>query len=194
MTEPLPTAPANPTTDPVRARIDAWIEEAVIGLRLCPFATAPWRAGQVRVHVSAATNADDAARDALEEAFALIEADEEKIATTLVVVPGGLDDFEEFLDAVASVDHILDKAGGRGLLQVASFHPRFRFEGVDEADLGNWTNRAPYPIFHLLREAHVTAAIDQHPDTEKIPDDNVARLEAMGRAAVLALWGRFAAP
>ncbi len=171
--------------------VHAWIEEAVIGLRLCPFATVPWRAGQVRIAMSEARSAEDATRDALEEAFTLLEADEAAIATTLVVVPHALGDFEEFLDAAATVEHILDEAGARGVIQVATFHPEFQFDGAEPDDLGNWTNRAPYPILHLLREAHITAAVDQHPDTERIPDDNVKRLEAMGRASVLALWGGF---
>jgi len=180
------------TPDPApTARVTRWIEEAVIGLRLCPFATSPWRAGQVRVALSEARSAEDAVKDALDEAFALLEAEPEAVATTLVVFPDALDDFEAFLDAAATVEHILEQAGARGVLQVATFHPRFRFEDTAPDDLGNWTNRAPFPIMHLLREAQLSEAIDAFPDTATIPEDNVRRLEAMGRAAVTALWGRF---
>lgn len=172
--------------------IDKWVEDAVIGLRLCPFAAAPWRSGLVRVTISDVTTSEEATRVALEEAWTLLEHDEAVIATTLVVFPHALADFDgEFLDAAATVEHVLDEAGARGVLQVATFHPDFRFEDTSPDDLGNWTNRAPFPILHLLREAHVTDAVDNHPDTERIPEDNIARLEEMGRASVEALWGRF---
>lgn len=174
-----------------RARIETWIEEAVIGLRLCPFATAPWRAGQVRIVMSSATSADDAIRDTLDAAFELLESDAAVVATTLVVLPAALPDFEAFLDAAASVEHILERAGARGVLQVATFHPRFCFEDAAPDDLGNWTNRAPFPVMHLLREEQLSEAIDAFPDTASIPEDNVERLEAMGREAVRALWGRW---
>jgi len=183
-----------PDAKDVRAAIDRWVEEAVIGLRLCPFAAAPWRAGLVRVTVSEVTDIDDATKVTLEEAWTMLEHDESVIATTLVVFARALADFDELLDAAATVEHVLDQAGARGVLQVATFHPDFQFEDAAPDDLGNWTNRAPFPILHLLREAHVSDAVDNHPDTEKIPDDNIARLEVMGRASVVALWGRFKAP
>ncbi|MCC6622817.1 MAG: DUF1415 domain-containing protein [Deltaproteobacteria bacterium] len=183
-----PTTDA-PTADP-HGRLVRWIEEAVIGLSLCPFAASPWRAGKVRLVVSAAATPDDATKDALEAAWSLLEVDADVVSTTLVAYPSALADFETFLDAAATVEHILDQAGARGVLQVATFHPAFQFEDSAPDDLGNWTNRAPYPVIHLLREAEVADAIDKFPDTLEIPERNVARLEAMGRAAVLALWGR----
>lgn len=177
---------------PVKEALGRWIEQAVIGLRLCPFAAAPWKAGQVRLAVSAADNAEDAVKDALEEAMHLIDTPEDEVGTTLVAFPGALDDFDEFLDAQETLAHILDQAGCSGVLQVASFHPAFVFEDAADDDLGNWTNRAPVPILHLLREAQVSDAIDQHPDAEAIPADNVKRLEDLGRDAVMRLWAGFA--
>lgn len=180
--------------DEVRTAIGRWIDEVVVGLRLCPFAAGPWKAGEVRIVVSDAASPEEAVEHALEEALHLMEVPEDEVATTLVAFSRTLADFETFLDAEATLAHILDEAGGAGILQVASFHPDYRFEGEDPDALSHWTNRAPLPILHLLREAQVSEAVDQHPDPEAIPADNVRRLEALGRDALMRLWQRFALP
>ncbi len=180
--------------DAVRTAIGRWIDEVVVGLRLCPFAAAPWKAGEVRIVVSHAANPEEAVEHALDEALHLMEVPEDEVATTLVAFPHTLADFETFLDAEATLAHILDEAGGAGILQVASFHPDYLFEGEEPGALSHWTNRAPLPILHLLREAQVSEAVDQHPDPEAIPADNVRRLEALGRDALMRLWQRFALP
>jgi hypothetical protein len=194
---PAPISPPPPSSDDpveiaVKDALTRWIEGAVIGLRLCPFAASPWNAGEVRLRVSRATTPEDAVRDALDEALHLMEVSEDEVSTTLVAFPDTLADFETFLDAHETLDHILDQAGSSGILQVASFHPDFVFADADPADLGNFTNRAPVPILHLLRETQVSAAVDSHPDPEAIPGDNVERLEDLGRDQVLALWHAFA--
>ena len=172
----------------VKAAIGRWIDEVVVGMRLCPFAAGPWKAGEVRIAVSAATNAEDAVKDALDEAMHLMEVSEDEVGTTLVAFPSALADFETFLDAEETLAAILDQAGCEGILQVASFHPDYVFADAEEGDIGNWTNRAPVPILHILREVQVTQAVDQHPDSESIPAENVRRLEALGKEAILRLW------
>lgn len=176
----------------VRAAIGRWIDEVVVGMRLCPFAAGPWNAGEVRIAVSDATSAEDAVKHALDEAMHLMEVSEDEVGTTLVAFPSALADFETFLDAEETLAHILDQAGCAGILQVASFHPDYVFAEAEADHVGNWTNRAPVPILHLLREAQVSQAIDQHPDPEAIPEDNVRRLEALGKEAILRLWRTFA--
>jgi hypothetical protein len=170
-----------------------WVEGAVIGLRLCPFAASPWKAGEVRIVISSAKDSDAAIRQALDEALHLMEVSEDEVGTTLVVLPESLSIFEEFLDAEATLSHILSQAGADGILQVASFHPDFAFEGEDADAVSHWTNRSPYPILHLLREAQVSAAVDAHPDPEAIPEENIHRLEALGRDHLIALWRGFRA-
>jgi hypothetical protein len=179
--------------DAVVAAIGRWIDDVVVGLRLCPFASGPWKAGEVRIIVSAVTSPEDAVRDALDEALHLMEVSEDEVGTTLVAFTHTLDDFETFLDAEETLAHILDQAGASGILQVASFHPDYVFADAEPDALGNWTNRAPVPILHLLREAQVTQAIDQHPDPDAIPNDNVKRLEALGHDALVRLWRGFSA-
>ncbi len=175
----------------IKAAIGKWIDEVVVGLRLCPFAAAPWKAGEVRIAVSHATNPEDAVKDALEEAMHIMDVTEDEVSTTLVAFPSTLTDFETFLDAEETLAHILDQAGCSGMLQVASFHPDYVFADADDGALGNWTNRAPLPILHLLREQQVSQAIDTHPDVDAIPADNVRRLEDLGAEALTRLWRTF---
>jgi len=182
------------TETAVKAAIGLWIDEVVVGLRLCPFAAGPWKAGEVRIAVSAAIDDEDAVKHALEEAMHLMDVSEDEVATTLVAFPHALGDFETFLDAEETLSHILDQAGCAGVLQVASFHPDYVFADAAADALGNWTNRAPVPILHLLREVQVSAAIDGHPDIDAIPGDNVRRLEALGAEALTRLWRTFVLP
>ncbi len=183
---------ADPEAAAVKAAIGRWIDEVVVGLRLCPFAAAPWKAGEVRIAVSAAKDDEEAVKHALEEAMHLMDVSEDEVGTTLVAFPHALGDFETFLDAEETLSHILDQAGCSGVLQVASFHPDYVFADAEADALGNWTNRAPVPILHLLREAQVTQAIDGHPDIDSIPADNVRRLEELGVEALTRLWRTFA--
>jgi len=120
-----------------------------------------------------------------DEALALKNADPQ--ATTLVVIPNGLDEFDDYLDALALADALLADLGFEGVLQIASFHPDYQFEGTDADDVSNWTNRAPFPIFHLLNESSVSHAVDNHPDPDSIPDKNMATLERLGLARIFEL-------
>jgi hypothetical protein len=171
----------------VEKRIALWIERAVIGLDLCPFAAAVWRSERARIAVSDAEDAAGAVESLLEEAAHLLDSDPAELSTTLVVFPRALQAFEEFLDAVGVAESALADAGAEGVLQIATFHPEYRFEGEEEDALSHFTNRAPYPVMHLLREAEVADAVDHHPDPHGIPARNVARLEALGRAGVAEL-------
>ena len=166
-------------------RIARWVERAVIGLDLCPFAAAVWRGGRVRTAISDATTPGQAVEAALREAAELLDSSE--ISTTLVVFPRALADFGTFLDAVAAAEEALAAAGAQGVLQIATFHPEYVFEGALADDLSNYTNRAPFPVMHLLRETEVADAVDQHPDPEGIPVKNIERLEELGREAIEAL-------
>lgn len=188
----------------VKTQVASWLEEVVIGLKLCPFAAVPWKAGEVKIVVSEVTDPEEAVKVALDEALALLhpgdDADEDgiapadappKVRTTLVCFPKTLSDFETFLDAAETLEHILGQAGADEMLQVATFHPDYQFDGEDEAAVSHWTNRSPVPILHLLSVNDVGDAVDSHPDAEKIPEENVARLEAMGIDALKAIWAKF---
>lgn len=171
--------------------IAQWLEEAVIGLNLCPFAKPVWSSGLVRIEESSADTFDSAVGDALAAAIALLEASPSEIATTLVGFTGALSDFGEFLDAADAVCETLSQAGADGTLQVATFHPDYQFEGTEPDEAGNYTNRSPVPVLHFIREDDVTRAIEEHPDAEGVPARNVARLEALGIDAIRELWSKW---
>ena len=178
------------TPDPQEAIADIrrWVELLVIGEGLCPFARAVW--AQTRIVTPTKPGLRGCLETLQEELSRLLGTDAETLPTTLMVVPELASDFEEFLDTLAVVEAAVVQGGLEGVIQVASFHPDYRFDDTEPDDLGNATNRAPWPVFHLLREADVEDAIEAHPDTESIPDRNIAHLETLGRRRVEALLQR----
>ena len=177
----------------VRAHVMTWIDEAIIGLNLCPFAKDARAGGGVTLEVSDAQTPHDALRDALQTATTLLDHDEQsvRVLTTLLVYPWALDDFELYLDVIETLSQILSDAGGDGVLQVATFHPEYQFAGVNEEDISHYTNRSPYPIIHFLREVDVTRALSNYSEPERIPDNNIARLEALGNEGIATIWSRW---
>lgn len=176
----------------IQATVRRWLEEAVIGLNLCPFASSVYHTGKVKLLTSEAGTAEEAVRETLAEVISLLDTPAQEVSTVLVVFPGALANFEEFLDAAATIEDLLVQAGAEGVLQLATFHPDYLFEGEPKDALSHYTNRAPFPIFHLLREDEVSEAVDTHPDVEGIPAKNIAKLEELGREKLLALWKHFA--
>lgn len=168
-------------TDPssVRRRTRKWLEEIVIGMGLCPFAAKPHRADAVRISVRDAADLDKALGAVLDEAGHLL-GDGEDVATSLCVFPSMFADFEDFLDGCAAVEALLEQSGADQFLQIAHFHPDYRFAEVPADDPGNYTNRAPYPIIQLLRVDDVAVAVEEHGDPDAIPERNVELLREMG--------------
>lgn len=157
-----------------------WLERAVIGLNLCPFAKAVLVKGQVHF---AACDADDAAgvlEDFSGELDALVASAPRERDTTLLVIPRGFDDFLDFNDLVARAERIVRKRRLEGVIQVASFHPRFVFAGTGEDDITNFTNRSPFPTLHLLREDSIDRAVAAFPDAAAIYETNMDTLRKLG--------------
>ncbi|ERS89839.1 MAG: DUF1415 domain-containing protein [Marinobacter nauticus] len=155
-----------------------WVEEVVVGYNLCPFAKRELVKNRVRFVVSEAENEDELLQ-ALQSELQRLE-DEPDVETTLLIHPGVLQDFfayNEFLDAA---DALLSYLELEGVFQVASFHPDYQFAGTDAEAAENYTNRSPYPMLHLLREASLEAAIDHYPDVDGIPDRNIALMNELG--------------
>jgi hypothetical protein len=170
------------TIGPLQAEADTrrWLERAVIGLNLCPFAKAVHVKGQIHyaVHES---DAQAGLMDALlAEAHDLAALDAAVRDTTLLIAPNTLADFLDFNDFTAHAERRLARAGFDGVFQLASFHPQFQFAGTEAGDIGNATNRAPYPTLHLLREESVDRAVDAFPEAEAIYEHNMDTLEALG--------------
>jgi hypothetical protein len=161
-------------------RTRAWVEHAVVGLNLCPFAKAPMVKGQIRYVVSETTDPRALLDELCAQMEALVAADPSQVETTLLIHPNVLGDFLDFNDFLDAAEAALVELGHEGVLQIASFHPDYRFEGTDDDDLGNASNRAPYPTLHLLREASVERAVAAFPEAEAIFENNLRTLEALG--------------
>ena len=181
------TAPAMVSAAQAEADTRRWLERAVIGLNLCPFAKAVHTRGQV--HYAAFLQDDESGliEAMILEAEALAALAPSERDTTLLMAPNTLADFLDFNDFTARAERRLARAGFDGLLQLASFHPRFQFGGTEVDDITNATNRAPYPTLHLLREDSVSRAVDAFPDAEAIFGRNIETLEALGAAGWAAL-------
>lgn len=160
--------------------IKAWLERAVIGLNLCPFAKSVYVKNQIRYVVSTSRDTDALALEFEKELQLLKESDAEEIDTTLLIVPHMLHDFFDYNDFLDVADMQIDISGLRGEIQIASFHPDYQFADTDRDDIANFTNRAPYPILHLLRESSIDRAVSAFPEPESIFEKNIATMEALG--------------
>ena len=164
-----------------------WLERAVIGLNLCPFAKSVHAKGQVHYAVSDAHYADELLSDLESELLALAQSNAATRDTTLLIAPYCLDDFLDFNDFLEQADKALVRLGLDGVLQIASLHPRYQFAGTEVDDITNFTNRSPYPTLHLLREESIDRAVAAFPNAESIFEVNIATMERLGAAGWAAL-------
>ena len=171
----------SPTPETIIADTRRWLEQAVIGLNLCPFARSVYVKNQVRIVVSSARHID-AFLDDLDRELAHLQAvSAEETDTTLLIHPTLFPDFFVFNDFQGVVDEVLVEHELEGVIQVAHFHPDFVFDGEPEGDMSHFTNRAPYPILHLLREDSVERAVDSAGgDADAIVDRNIRTLRDLG--------------
>ncbi|MET0548743.1 MAG: DUF1415 domain-containing protein [Xanthomonas sp.] len=157
-----------------------WLERAVIGLNLCPFAKAVHVKQQIRYVLSDASTPEALLEQLAEELVLLRDTPAEQIDTTLIVHPDVLQDFLDYNDFLDNADAAVEALDLQGILQVASFHPQYQFAGTAPEDIGNYTNRAPYPTLHLLREDSVERAVAAFPDADVIVERNLQTLETLG--------------
>jgi hypothetical protein len=173
-----------------------WIDRAVIGLNLCPFARAVSVKGQIRYVVSAARAPAALLEELQAELRFLAEAPPDEVDTTVLIHPWVLQRFRDYNDFLGVADRTLRRLGLAGALQIASFHPEYQFAGTEPDDVTNYTNRSPYPILHLLREASVSRAVAAFPDAERIYGRNLETMRRLGPEGCRALLepGRGNAP
>ncbi|AKK69053.1 MULTISPECIES: DUF1415 domain-containing protein [Xanthomonas translucens group] len=169
----------DPNSDPIAAT-RLWLERAVIGLNLCPFAKAVHVKQQIRYVLSDATTPEALLEELSEELLLLRDTPAAQIDTTLIVHPQVLGDFLDYNDFLDNADAAVDALNLHGILQVASFHPHYQFAGTARDDIGNYTNRAPFPTLHLLREDSVERAVAAFPDADVIVERNLQTLEQLG--------------
>lgn len=173
--------------------VEQWLEQVVIGLNLCPFASKPYREKQVRIQVCEA-DTELALLETLQDELRLIDENPPTepgtgIETTLLVIPNLLqrfDDYNQFLDLV---DALLEEFSWTEEYQIASFHPQYCFAGVAPESPENLTNRSPYPLLHIIREASIAAALEHYTDPEGIPERNIEKMKALSEDEKRRLFG-----
>jgi len=165
-----------------------WVDTMVVGLNLCPFAKRELIKNRVRF----VENNEDSLESLLQQLESELKllSESPEIETTLVIATQQLENFDDYLDALALADQLLAMMSMRGEFQIASFHPDYQFDGTDVDDVENYTNRSPFPTFHLLREASLEAVIERYPDTEDIPERNIALMQSMGIDRIKAMIKR----
>ena len=169
---------ANETPESIIARTRQWIETVVIGMNFCPFAKREMRRDTVRFIVSPDSDMESVLLQLIDEC-AHLDADD-GTQTTLLILPDGFADFEDYLDLAGLAEDLLADRGYEGVYQVASFHPEYCFADTENNDPANYTNRSPYPMLHLLREDSLESAIASYPDPDAIPENNIAKARALG--------------
>jgi uncharacterized protein len=162
-----------------------WVEDFIVELNLCPFAGHEFLRNRIRFVVTEATT-EEQLLSALETELALLN-DGAEVETTLLIHPNVLRDFVDYNQFLDSADQLLVQMGLEGVLQVASFHPDYQFAGTAADAAENYTNRSPYPLLHILREASVERSIAAYPEVEQIPVRNIALMNNLGREKLQAL-------
>ena len=174
--------------DDIVAATQLWLERAVIGLNLCPFAKAVHVKKQIRYVVSSASTPEDLLKELISELELLAETSSEKIDTTLLIHPHVLADFLDYNDFLDIADGTLDELDLAGELQIASMHPHYLFADTQPDDMENYTNRSPYPTLHLLRESSVDKAVAAFPEADQIFEKNIATMKKLGHEGWDKLW------
>lgn len=182
-------APAGPTAEEAIGATRLWLEKAVIGLNLCPFAKAVYVKDQVRFVFSDATTPEQLIEQLGEELLLLRDTPADQVDTTLLVHPYALQDFLDYNDFLERADMLVEVLELDGDLQVASFHPDYQFADSRPDDIENYSNRAPYPTLHLLREDSVSRAVEVYPDPDSIVERNYATLRELGHDGWRRLFG-----
>ncbi len=170
----------NVSNEDAIAATKLWLERAVIGLNLCPFAKGVQVKNQIRYVVSAAQTPEELLRDLLGEFEVLAESSASAIDTVLLIHPHVLTDFLDYNDFLEVVEAALVEVDLDGELQVASMHPKYQFADTEPDDITNYTNRSPYPTLHLLREASIEQAVAAFPDAAQIFDKNIETMRRLG--------------
>ncbi len=169
-----------------------WVETMVVGLNLCPFAAPVVKNATIRYAVCEGNSAEAVVQAFLAELDRIQESEEDELSTSLLITPYALEDFEQYLDTLDILQMLLERSGLGGVFQLASFHPHYQFDGVDEDDISNWTNRSPYPCFHLIREGMMSRVLMNYDDPDKIPVRNIELMRELGREGLIKRYPPYA--
>ena len=186
-TIPNPYADAADTEE-ILSATRRWLERAVIGLNLCPFAKSVFVKKQVRYALTTANSADEQLAELEQELNLLAASDPAYLDTTLLIHPQAMTDFLDYHFFLAEVDALNRNLGYEGVFQIASLHPQYEFAGSAPDDIANFTNRSPYPTLHLLRESSIDRAVATFPDAADIFERNIETMERLGHEGWRKLW------
>ena len=175
-------------SEEILAATRRWLERAVIGLNLCPFAKGVFTKKQVRYALTAAGTADQLLAELEHELDLLARTDPDELDTTLLIHPWVMTDFLDYHFFLGEVDALIRNLGHEGVFQVASLHPQYEFAGSTPDDIANFTNRSPYPTLHLLRESSIDRAVAAFPDAAEIFERNIETMERLGHEGWRKLW------
>jgi hypothetical protein len=176
------------SAEQIIAATKTWLERAVLGLKLCPFAPEPYLNDRIRYSVSEQRSAEGLLEDLSRELQALRDADPQDCETTLLIHPWVFTEFSDYNDFLDYCDDVVESLGLEGEIQVASFHPLYQFAGTRVDDIENYSNRSPYPMLHLLRESSVTRAVETFAGIDDIGPRNVETLRRLGHEGWRQLW------
>ena len=174
----------------VEQHVRTWLKEFVVGLNLCPFAKPVLASDSLRISVCESDELTQVAQLFMDELDLIRKAPESEIATTLLVMPSALNDFEEYLSFLDNAENLAEDMGFDGIIQLASFHPDYLFDGEPADAASHFTNRSPYPMIHFLREEMMERVLEDFPNPEQIPQRNIKTLEGIGRAEIEKRWNR----
>jgi len=163
------------TVQPVRQ----WVETLVVGMNLCPFAKREMVKNRVRF-ATTTSKTEEQLLMALQAELELLNSDP-SVETTLLIHPGVLQGFYDYNRFLGYADSLLVELGLEGIYQIASFHPDYQFDGTKLDDAENYTNRSPYPMLHLIREASLERVIADYPEVDQIPVRNMALMNSLGQ-------------
>ncbi|WP_370249833.1 DUF1415 domain-containing protein [Thalassolituus sp.] len=164
---------------------EEWVRRLVVGEGLCPFASPVMDA--LRIHVCGATDDNTVTAEFMTLLQQVAEASPSDLPTALFVVPNTYSDFDEYWNWTLICDDLLVQMGYEGLLQLATFHPRYEFEGEDESDMSHFTNRSPFPMLHIIREQDIEDALKQVRNPDRIPERNRQHMRRIGHNGLLAV-------
>ena len=173
------------------ARTKRWLEDWVIQLNLCPFASHPYKNAKVKFRLCKERTAEGLGGDFLQEIAFLESSEGQQIDTSIIILSNLADSFEEYLDLYYWLEEIVELKGWEDKFQLASFHPNYQFDGTQVDDPENYTNRSPFPLIHILRSEQVEKAILHHPDTEDIPNQNIKTMNDLGLENIKIKWNEF---
>ena len=164
--------------------VENWVKNLVIDLNLCPFANPVYKKDQISYELCEGLDFSDSLQFVCDQLILLSQTEKEEIATTLIILPDFDEDFDAYLDLLYAADNILERIGLRGVLQLASFHPLYVFEGADKDDPSNYTNRSPFSIIHIIREDDVERARSMYKDVDLIPERNIQTMNKLGETRI----------